>query len=177
MFLYAFGLARLSAVAISPPIEPEVVVDTELLSKLTLFHRVASIVSDRTLLHTIKYCDTNSDHKEYVEFWYCPGMSQMRTLIGIISSLSAIPMGSAHGFSCTGVVKFSFLITGNCIDCQLGRNLVSLPRQSHGNSSCRSELYTPQNGQFFSFKTLRFNRCTSSSSFTHCGDSGIGMDN
>ena len=134
--LYTFGLAQLSSVAIRPPIEEEVVIDTEFLSKLTSFHRIASIVSERTLFLAIKYCDTKYDHKEYVEFWYFPDMSQMRTLIGIISKPSAIPMGSAQGFSCTGVVIFSSLITGNCIGRQFGRNLVTLPCQSHGNSSC-----------------------------------------
>ena len=66
--LYTFGLAQLSSVAIRPPIEEEVVIDTEFLSKLTSFHRIASVVSERTLFLAIKDFDTNYDRKEYVEF-------------------------------------------------------------------------------------------------------------
>ena len=66
--IYTLGLVQLSSVAIRPHVEEEAVIDTELLNKLTSFHRIASVVSERTLFLAIKDFDTNYDHKEYVEF-------------------------------------------------------------------------------------------------------------
>ena len=98
--------------------------------------------------------------------------------IGIISNPRSVTIGSGHGSCCTGIGIWSADGTvGRCITRQFGRNLIILPSQLLGSSSSNSELYAPQNDQFFSFKNLRFSRCTSTSSFTHCDDSGIGIDN